>query len=73
MNARIPHEGRRLGKLKPPYPVECCCNGDCRASLDDGAFLHRDLETNKLVIFCEDCSLMVGLRPEPRRFVLVAL
>lgn len=68
-----------LGRLVPPYPVEHCGNIDCphgekRLDLlhNEGAYLYRDLETNKLVVFCGDCGrhaeLNAGLR-----FKLVAL
>lgn len=63
-----------LGKLVPPYPVEHCANAICLTSLADadGAFLYRDLESDKLVVFCDDCARYAELSAG-ERFKLVAL
>lgn len=63
----------KLGKLAPPYPVDHCANVDCpTGSLSDGAYLYRDLESDKLVIFCEDCASYAELNASDR-FKLVML
>jgi hypothetical protein len=67
-----------LGRLVPPYPVNRCLNADCphdpdlQALNEHGAYLYRDLDTNKLVVFCGDCGRHVELNAS-ERFKLVAL
>ena len=65
----------QLGRLVPPYPVDHCANVDCERPLvtaEDAAYLYKDQDTGKLVVFCEDCSAHVEL-VAPVRFKLVAL
>lgn len=53
-----------LGRIRPPYPVERCAATDCgRSTLneDDGAYLHRDLDSQKLVVLCGPCSRLAEL------------
>jgi hypothetical protein len=63
-----------LGKLRAPYPVEHCANVACPhgGALDSGAYLYRDLESDKLCVFCSNCGAYVELNAE-HRFKLVAL
>ena len=64
-----------LGKLAPPYPVSHCANVACERTLEDegdAAYLFKDQDFDKLVVFCEDCAAYVELT-EPVRFKLVAL
>jgi hypothetical protein len=65
-------EAPRLGKLVPPYPQDHCANVDCDGPLDDGAYLFKDQDSGKLVVFCDDCARHVELN-HPLRFKLVAL
>jgi len=46
------------GRLQPPYGAHCAATncGQSRLNEDNGAYLHRDLETGKFVILCGDCS-----------------
>jgi hypothetical protein len=73
--ARIPE----LGRVLAPYGGAMrCANIDCPhpdevPSLDEyGAYMYRDLDTNKLVIFCGDCARHAELNAGDR-FKLVAL
>jgi hypothetical protein len=63
-----------FGKLRPPYPVDHCALAGCERSLTDdvGVYLYRDLETGKLVVFCDDCARHVELN-HGERFKLVPL
>jgi hypothetical protein len=63
-----------LGKLVPPYPVEHCANADHPGEDDwpDGAYLYRDLVSDKLVCFCGDCARYAELAAS-ERFKLIAL
>jgi hypothetical protein len=63
-----------LGKLVPPYPVEHCANSDCQRPLgpDDGAYLFKNLTSEGLCVFCEDCAAYVELNARTT-FALVAL
>jgi hypothetical protein len=64
-----------LGRLLPPYGgVKSCAASHCQAELIEeiGAYMYRDLDTGKLVIFCGDCGRHVELN-HPERFKLVAL
>lgn len=68
-----------LGKLQPPYPVTKCALVGCQKPLyvADGnrwedAYLFKDLDTDKLVVFCEDTARWVELHHH-QRFVLVPL
>lgn len=67
-----------LGRLAPPFAVNHCANVDCahdpdlQAFNDHGAYLYRDLDTDKLVVFCGDCARHAELNAG-YRFKLVAL
>lgn len=63
-----------LGRIVPPYPRERCANVDCerRLSEDHGVYLHRNLENDKLVVLCGECSQQAELT-ERHRLPLVAL
>lgn len=66
-----------LGKLVPPYGgIELCASSTCRQKLSeegsDGAYLFRDLTSEKMVIFCGQCAPGIELS-HGDRFVLVAL
>lgn len=68
-----------LGKVLPPYGgIEHCANVDCPhpdevATLDQhGAYLYRDLDSDKLLLFCGDCARHAELNAA-ERFKLVAL
>lgn len=73
-----------LGKLVPPYPVKHCANRDCERPLasedcagtswqpPDSAFLYCNLESEKLVVFCDDCARYAEL-VRPDQFKLVVL
>lgn len=69
---------RDLGALRPPWPVNHCANVDCPHDDDTstfnehGAYLYRDLDTDKLVVFCGDCARHAELNADDR-FKLVAL
>lgn len=63
------------GRLVPPYPVGHCAAAHCRKPLvtrDDECFLYTNLDTRKLVVFCDDCARNVELN-HPTRFALVAV
>lgn len=60
------------GKLVPPFPVKRCALNTCRAELAAEAFLYRDMQGGKLVVFCGDCAPNIDLNPG-LRFRLVAL
>lgn len=65
----------QLGRLVAPYPVEHCAADDCLRPLreqDDAAYLYKDQNSGKLVVFCEDCAARVELNA-PLRFKLIAL
>lgn len=64
----------RLGHLKPPFPAERCSSADCRTTLtaETEAVLFKDLDTDKLVVFCGSCAVWVELN-RADRWVLVAL
>lgn len=76
MNA--PGDLAELGKLRPPFPVNHCANANCPhdpdlAALNEhGAFLYKDLDSDKLVVFCGDCARHAELNAG-ERFKLVAL
>lgn len=64
-----------FGKLRPPFPVAACASSTCpHGSLTEegGAYLFMDLETNKLTVFCGDCTAYVELN-RPERFKLIML
>jgi hypothetical protein len=65
-----------FGRVLAPYGgIENCAADICKApALDEekGAYMYRDLESGKLVIFCGDCARYVELN-RPERFKLVAL
>jgi hypothetical protein len=63
-----------LGKLRPPYPYDHCANSECGRPFaeTDGAYLFKNLETNGLAIFCDDCARYVELNARTQ-FALVAL
>lgn len=67
---------RELGRLCPPYGgIERCAADICKSPQlgeEKGAYMYRDLEGGKLVIFCGDCARHVELN-RPERFRLVAL
>jgi cAMP phosphodiesterase len=69
-DSRPDHAAARsaFGRLRPPFPVNHCANEDCT----HGAFLYRDLESDKLVVFCGDCARHAELNAG-ERFKLVAL
>ena len=63
------------GRLMPDYGgVEVCALSTCQKPLGEelGAYLYKDLESNKLVVFCGDCARYVELNHD-HRFKLVAL
>ena len=65
----------RLGRLAPPYPYEHCASTTCDRQLrsaEDAAYLFKDQDSGKLVVFCEDCAAHVELN-HAVRFRLVAL
>lgn len=64
----------RLGRLVPPYPVKRCASSECRRELldDMAVFLFTDLESQKLVVLCEDCTIEAELHHR-HQFTLVAL
>ena len=64
----------QLGRLVPPYPRDTCTDADCGHPFtdDNGAFMYRDLETGKLVIFCEATAADIELNYRDR-FMLVPL
>ena len=64
-----------LGRLRPDYGGSThCANVDCQGELNEeiGAFLFRDLESDKLVVLCGNCTAYVELHHR-QRFMLVAL
>lgn len=60
-----------LGKLRKPFPTDECGAADC-GPLGDDAYLFNDLETGKLIVFCEEHAMYVELNRRDR-WVLVAL
>lgn len=57
------------GKLKPPYPVKRCASITCAdptLTEETGAFLFTDMETQKLIVFCENCAAYVELHRSDR-------
>lgn len=69
--------GARLGKLLPPYGgIELCANSTCQERLGeeetDGAYMFKDLENGKLVIFCGKCAPIIELNNSDR-FLLIPL
>lgn len=74
MTVRVREDAPELGKLRPPYPVAACANVEHRneEAWPDGAYLYRDLEGGKLVVFCGDCARHAELNA-PERFKLVPL
>lgn len=70
---------RELGRIVSPYGgVPHCANSECphedtTATLDEfGAYLYRDLESDKLAVFCGDCARYAELEA-PERFKVIAL
>lgn len=66
-----------LGKVLPPYGgIELCANSTCREKLDEeetqGAYMFRDLESGKMVIFCGKCAPLIELN-HSNRFLLIPL
>lgn len=67
-----------LGRLRTPFPVNHCSSASCPhpediACLNDhGAYLYKDFDSGKLVVFCGDCARHVELN-HSHRFRLVAL
>lgn len=52
---------------------ELCDNSDCRAVIgEDGAYLHRNRDSGKLVLLCPACSMFTRLH-DSLRLPLVAL
>lgn len=69
--------GAQLGKLLPPYGgIKLCANSTCQQELDEeksaGAFMFRDLESGKMVIFCGQCAPGIELN-HSTRFLLIPL
>jgi len=62
------------GKLVSGYQGRLCAADHCRAPLTEqtGAYLHKNRESGKLVMFCEACSTEVQLN-HSLRLPLVAL
>lgn len=67
-----------LGRLLAPYPVAHCANEDCKndfntcSEWEGGAYLYRDLDSDKLVVFCNDCARYAELNAG-HRFKLISL
>lgn len=65
-----------FGRVLAPYGgIERCAADICQSpelNEEAGAYMYRDLEGGKLVIFCGDCARYVEL-DHPERFKLVAL
>lgn len=71
----MPVSDPKPGKLAPPYPRPNCASATCGKTLSPetgGAYLFKDREGDKLVIFCEDCAAYVELNAR-QRFGLVEL
>jgi len=69
--------GASLGKLLPPYGgIERCASSTCQAELGEektgGAYMFRDIESGKLVIFCGKCAPGIELE-HSHRFLLIPL
>lgn len=67
----------QLGKVLPPYGgIERCALSTCQEQLDEektaGAFMFRDLESGKLVLFCGKCAPGIEL-DHSQRFLLIPL
>lgn len=62
------------GRLVSGYEGRSCAADHCQVALtpETGAFLHKNRETGKLVLFCEGCSLVVQMN-HSLRLPLVAL
>jgi len=57
-------QSREEGRLLPPYEGKTHCrNDECRATLneEDGAYLHKNRETDYAIVFCGTCSLKAQL------------
>lgn len=71
-----PSTPSELGRLLPDYGgVKRCASDICKdppLGEEKGAYLYRDLTTDKLVVFCGDCARFAELNL-PERFKLVAL
>jgi hypothetical protein len=52
-----------FGKLVPPYPVDHCQISNCRgdSSFGTGAYLFREMESEKLLTMCGACAEYVEL------------
>jgi len=55
--------------------VDCCASSSCAAPVlteETGAYLFTDLDTGKLIVFCEACAAYVELHRVDRwRLVLL--
>lgn len=62
------------GHVVSPLPDYRCANSPCRKEFDsrEGAYLHKNRETSKLLLLCPGCSLQVRLH-DSLRLPLVAL
>lgn len=62
------------GKLVSGYEGRLCAAEHCRVPLtaETGAYLHKNRENDKLVMFCEACSVEVQMN-HSLRLPLVAL
>lgn len=63
------------GRLKPPYGgSEYCRNLSCGIALTEEteAYLHKNRESGKLIVFCGECSRQAQLY-DSLRLPLVAL
>jgi hypothetical protein len=64
------------GRVLPPYGgIKNCAADICKdppLNEEKGAYMYKDLETGKLVIFCGDCARHVELNHR-ERFLLVPL
>lgn len=63
------------GRIRPPYGgVRICMNATCEQELSEveGAYMHSNLDTGKLVVFCGSCSRLAELHA-PYRLPLVML
>ena len=65
-----------LGRIRPPYGgVTRCAAQECESpelGEELGAYLFRDLETDKMLVFCGSCAAYVELHRQDR-FLLIAL
>lgn len=62
------------GRLRT-FPRNTCTNSECGVTLTyegTAAYLHKDRESGKLVVFCGSCHLTIGLE-HALRFPVVAL